>query len=134
MTALFPREHFSQSCQNGSLSIHLGTQAALSPDNSTYVAIMHVVGLPAHQNYSNYVYEFSRHPPYRILRISVNRLPQTLTPHVKTHGFTYTSSLVRLRDQPNKYMLGYGVADVAASLNIISWEQLTENMETVGVE
>jgi len=111
----------------GSTTLHLTTNAVLSPRNNSYLAIFHVLKsrLCFTLNYMAFVYEFALESPYQITAVA--RKPLTLPlcsdlDNTNNCGFIYTHSLIRFNT--THYIIGYGCNDAAGQFFIISAYEL----------
>ncbi len=111
------------SLQDNYYNIHLGTNAVLSPDKKSYIAMYH--GNHQMQNYPSLIYQFLAEWPYQILAMELAPFEW----RTKPVNVTFTTTLVQIgRDQ---YLLGYGVNDHRMEVVQLSWAQLTAGLQPV---
>ncbi len=111
-------DYASQFHTQGKARVHLSTNAVLSPDNSTYIAIVHVKYTM--RRYTNYFYEFMARPPYKILRVATQPAELLLPPI--TCFYYFTSSLLKISH--DEYLVGYGDSDRAGAVSKLKYADI----------
>jgi len=97
-----------------------GSATAYRYSDDEYIALLHTHDDFSREPYSTRAYTFEAFPPFRVLRVS-KPLP------LQSSGLAFASSLTLYED---KIMVGYGVADRASRMMVMSRGYLEEQFES----
>lgn len=107
---------------------HLGSNAVLSPNNDSYLAICHTSSKGI-KRYQNHVYEFGLERPWPLLRFAPTPLELPLG-SVK-RGFVFVGSLARV---DGLYLVGYTANDLNAMFMVFSGADLMRGLQPLESE
>ena len=96
--------------------MHLGTNT-IRLNDGRLAAFLHVLCHPKHNNYKSLLYILEAELPHRVLGISDKPLKLS-----SASAMLFTTSLLRVND--NDVLVGYGVGDNTAHIDIISMDTL----------